>query len=316
MRATIDVTQRGEEVRYSARGEITAAGLSIAEFLPVAHDLRATFELTEAGALTVRIEEGSVASGPLRGTLRIDSVDPLGTLRFDGELIDAVAGPLIAGFVGEGSAKITGPVGLRAAMRLDLSGETLDARALTGGLDLDARDVTLPGWDLESAIRQRIEKKLGDLSLVSSLLGEDGAGKPNPGGAEREAGEVLDSITADVDMDGLPWKLTRFRLAAGGLVASGSGTFDPLAGGVSVSFTARFDERKTAQLVDRYPPVDLLVDRRGRLSVPLTVGGTVSEPKIRVDLRKLSEEALADPEETVKGLLKGLLGRKKKKDRD
>ncbi len=68
--------------------------------MPPAHDVKSRFRLGIDGAVELDLLEGSVAGGPLRGTVRLDRLDPPGTLTFDGKLAEAALGSLIDGLVG------------------------------------------------------------------------------------------------------------------------------------------------------------------------------------------------------------------------
>lgn len=323
-RATIALEMpEGGELRYSARGELSAAGLSVAEFLPPAKDVRSTFELSPRGALDVSILGARVADGLLQGNAHLDSVYPLGTLTLEGQLAEAVLGQLLDGFVAGAAGKITGPSGLDARIRLDLGRETLDVSALGGNLRLAAREVGIPGWDIESAILRQVGEKLAGLTSLAAALGSDKLDKLEQ--LQRSAGErgaagvverLFDEMSADVDFDSLPWSIRRLGLAGGGLSADGSGTFDPLQGGVDMTLVARFDERKTAELVERFSSLDLLVGSDGRLTVPLRIRGSLMSPEIRADLDQMLKNKLGPekPEDKVKGLLKGLLEKELSQD--
>ena len=299
------------ELTYEAEGNLSATGLHLSEGLPPASDVRAAFELTRAGRLEVRILDGQVAGGPLRGVVRLDSVDPPGKLTFEGGIQDAVLGGLLRGMVGSKADKISGPTGLDARIALDLGNPTLDARALGGRLDLSARQVSLPGWELQHAIDRTLERKLGSAAgLVSSLLDrdDDGGGES----ATDRVEELMQSVTASVDFDSWPWKLENVAVAAGDVSASGLGTFDPIDGSVDFTLTSHLDADKTAELVRKTTQLRVLVDNRGRLTLPLHIEGTITAPSIGVDLG----EALLggdSKEEIVEGLLKGFLDRRRKK---
>jgi hypothetical protein len=306
--AVIDLSMpMGGEMTYTARGEVSADGFTVADFLPPAKGLRSTFDLSREGALVVDLLDGRVAGGPLAGKIRIDQVEPMGTMSFEGGLADAVLGQLLEGFVPGAGESISGPAGLDADMRIDLSGETVELTALGGNLSLNAREVDLPGWDLEQAIRDRIEEKLGALSAVAEALGVDVPGKGSE--AVAAVSRLFDGMSAEVDFDALPWTVNNFRLQTSGIRARGAGTLDPATGEVSFDLVARLDKAKTAELVDQYSALDLLVGDGGRLSLPLEISGSMTKPRIGVDLGEVAAGKLGGKkaEDTVKGLLKGLL---------
>jgi hypothetical protein len=302
----------GGELSYEAAGVLTAAAFKIDPMLPPARDVRTEFTLDRSGLLEVRILDGRVGGGPLTGVARVNPVYPPGTLTFDGGLQDAVLGQLLGGLVADAPDKISGPTGLTAKMGIDLGREQIDARAITGTLELDARQVSVPGWDIEGAIRRRLEEKLGDVEKLAALLGGKNRAQPT---ATPEAGsdgleELFDSVAARIDFDRWPWGLENLSLDTGHLAARGDGTFDPGTGAVEVAVSARLDEKRTAELVRRYSQLKVLVDKKGRLTLPVEIGGTLTAPSVKADLgRALDAELGEEPEERVKGLLRGLLDR-------
>ncbi len=303
--ARITVQQpAGGELGYEAAGALSAARFKIDDTLPVVTDVKTAFELDRAGLLEIRILDGMVGGGPLRGTARIDPIYPPGKLTFDGGLQDAVLGQLLGGLVADAAKEVRGPTGMHAAMGVDLSSEVLDARALSGRLELESRDVSLPGWDLEGAIRSKIEKKLGSLDGLAELLGRRST---EDSGDSSE--QLLDVMAANIDFDSWPWKLEKLELSSGGLTATGSGTFDPLLGLVDIELVSLLDKRRTADLVEKYSELKLLVDRHGRLSFPAHISGPLLGPSIKADLGEIAVSNVIDDKHKLKSLVKGLLNR-------
>lgn len=310
----------GGELSYQASGELTAARFSPAETLPDVTDVRASFKLSPRGALEIRVLEGRVGGGPLSGTARIDQVFPPGTLRFDGALQEAVLGELLGPLVSEAAQRVSGPTGLRADVTLDLGRETLDARALGGRLELNSRSVGLPGWDLEGAVRRKIEEKGFSLTDVTRLLdrkpaeaaGGDAAVREEP--AAGPAAALLDRLGARIDFGTWPWTLEQLDLATDDLAAEGRGTFDAEQGAVDLELTARLDAETTGQLVGKHRELRGLVGEGGRLTLPLHVRGPLLSPSIGVELGDLLSGAGGEvKKDAVEGLIKGFLDRKKKK---
>lgn len=310
----------GEELRYSARGSITAAGYRAAEYLPEATDLAADFVLSEQGALTVELTDGTVGGGPLRGTARLDDVDPPGRLTFDGSLQSSPLGVLLAGFIGERADAISGPTGLETQLALDLSRGTIDLAALGGELTLDSAQVALPGWDLEAAVAERLEQKLGkyeellgavDAALGGKITKEREKLTERSESARSDVEQLLERLEIEIDFDARPWPLERVAFRGDSFEASGAGAFDAEQGRVALRLTAVFSEERTARWVAGYQALRPLV-KQGRLTLPVVVDGPLTAPAIGVDLEGLAEEAVEDAkEEAVKDLLRGLL----KKDR-
>ena len=298
---------QGGELAYSARGEISAARFAPGEPLPELRDLRSSFELTPQGTLELELLEGDVGGGPLRGTVRVDPIYPPGMLEFDGALDGGSLGQLLGGIVEKAPERIHGSTSVQARVQLDLGQPTLDARALSGRLELSATEVRVPGWDLERQLRLQVKEKLGKLADVAALLDEDvrrkleDAAAPEP----EEDQELLDRLGSTIRFDRVPWKLRGVELSAGGLTARGRGKFDPLAATVDLQFAAELDRKTTKKLVGKNPELRVLVREGGRLSVPLEVEGGLMGPSVRVDLSELLSGD--KPEQAVDRLLRGLI---------
>lgn len=305
--ASLRVDQpEGGELSYEASGALSAAAFRPGEMLPPVEGIRTTFNLDRAGALTIRIHEGRVGGGPLSGTAKLASLDPPGKLVFDGGVRDAILGQLLGGMVNDAAKRMTGPTGLNGSMGLDLSRETLDARALTGRLELDAQQIGLPGWDLEGAIRAKVIEKLGSLGGVAARL----AGGDKAPSAESAGKTLLDAMQARVNFDNQPWGMENLALAAGGVRAAGSGTFDPFEGKVDLRVTSRLDSGKSRDFVARYSQAKVLVDRNGEIVLPMHIKGSIYSPSISVDVGDvLSKSVESKVEKKAKDLLKNLLDR-------
>jgi hypothetical protein len=309
----VDMPADGE-LTYEGSGEISAARLDVGDMLPDASNVRAEFELDRRGSLEIRIVDGLVGGGPLRGTATIAPLVPPGKLSFDGDLRDAALGELLGGLVHEAVRRVAGPTALDAAMTLDLGGETIDAGAIGGRLQLDSRKVNLPGWNLEGAMRRGIQEQVSAISGIDALLqkhlgGSDPASSAGEPGAPPPAEALLDRLGASIDFDHLPWSLERVEIATGDLAADGTGSFDPLAGTVELELTARLSREKTDELVRGTRELRVLVGRDGRLAVPLQLSGPLLRPSLSVDLGDALSEGLdQEKDKAIEGLLKGLLG--------
>ncbi|MCP3978163.1 MAG: DUF748 domain-containing protein [bacterium] len=298
----------GEEPTYEATGTISAASIALSEMLPPVEAIETTFELSREGELTLDLGGGSVAGGALSGRVGVASIEPLAPVVFDGGLADASVGPLLAGFVSDAVESIVGNAEFNGRVALDLDREVIDASAIRGRLELGARELSLPGWDLERAIENQLRQRAGALA---SLLDRDSDSSEDSGPDEVRA---FDDLALVVDLDERPWKLERFRLVVGDVSANGRGTLDPVTGNVAADFSATLNVEKTAELMERYPEVRLLVARDNRLTLPLSVAGPLVGPQIGIDLSELGKMQLGeDPEDTVKGLLRNLLDKKDKK---
>jgi hypothetical protein len=290
---------QGGRLTYEARGTLTAAAFAVDPILPPLRNVKAAFDLDRAGRFQVEVLEGTAGEGPLRGVARIDPAFPPGKLTFEGGLEKAVLGQLLDGFVNGAADSIFGATALEAALGLDLSRGTIDARALDGRLALDSRDVTLPGWDLEAALLGKLSESFGGLG--KSLSGGGGGGRETR----------IDGVSFRVSFDSWPLRLEKLALGAGGFEAFGDATFDPVAGEVDVRLTGRLDREHTKRLVKKNRGLRGLVDRKGRLSVPLRVRGPTMRPSIRVKLGNVLEKGLeAEAEERARGLLQGLVDKR------
>jgi hypothetical protein len=316
--ATIRVDQpEGGELTYEASGKFSAAEVRPGELLPAAKDVQATFALDRAGRLEVQVVNGTIAGGPARGSAVIDQVYPPGTLRFSGGLQNAVFGQLLGGLVRE-AEPVTGPTGFDAALGVDLARDVLDARALSGKVDFNARSLAMPGWDLERAVRGKLEKSAGSgaAGLIDGLLGRDSAKSDLSAGDVVDSVEkLIDSVQGTINFDRWPWGLEDVQLAVGEVSSTGNGSFDPEQGTVAFTLTSRLSRKESAALVARYDLLKVLRDSSGRLTLPVRVGGSLMAPSIKVDIDDALRGNLLGgeiKEDDVKGLLRGLLDRRKK----
>jgi hypothetical protein len=249
----------------------------------------------------------------------IDSIDPPGRLTFSGGLRDAVFGELLGGLVSE-AAPVRGPTGFQAVLGVDLSGEVLDARSLSGHVDFSARELSMPGWDLDRAVRGKLESGAGSgaAGLLKGLLDKDS------GKSDLTADEVvdtvkrlIDSLEGTLDMDRWPWGLDDIRLGVGDVASIGTGWFNPEEGTIDFTLTSRLSAEESRKLIRKHSSLKYLTDGSGRVTLPVRIMGSLLEPSIRVDLDKaLGNSLLGDDKEKddVKNLLKGLLERRLRKD--
>jgi hypothetical protein len=307
----------GGDLTYEASGSLAATELRPGDLLPAAKDVRATFTLNRAGRLEVQIAKGTVAGGPVSGTATIDSIYPAGTLSFSGGLRDAVFGQLLGGLVHE-ARPVTGSTGFNASLGVDLERAALDARSLSGSVDFNASSLSMPGWDLDRAVRGKLEDSAGTGAggLLKGLLGKDTV-KNEASGEEAvdHIERLIDSLEGKINFDRWPWGLEGVRLAVGDVSSSGDGWFDPEAGTVEFTLTSKLTREESSVLLDKHGALKVLADRSGRLTLPVTITGSLVAPSIKVDVDKALKGNLlgeGDKKDEVKGLLRGLLDRKKK----
>jgi uncharacterized protein YhdP len=307
--ATIRVDQpAGGAIQYEARGGLAARRFLPGPTLPPIEDLKATFVLDRRGQLVIDVLEGRAAGGPVRGVARLSSVAPPGQMTFEGGLKDAVLGQLLEGLVPEAGKKFFGATAVNARVGLDLGRETLDARALSGRLEIDSREVSAPGWDLEAALMKGVADSLGGMSSLAGMVDPDLARTLEGGGDP--SGRLLDMVQGAVSFDTFPWTIEKLSLQSSGFRARGQGTYDPLANKVRLDFSARLDERTTRQLLKKSPALKGLVDGKGRLTVPMSIRGPLVGPSIGLDVQKAFSKGLKDQavDEATDSLLRKLGG--------
>lgn len=291
--ATIRVDQpQGGAIGYEARGGLAAKRFRPGPTLPPIEDLKATFVLDRRGQLVIDVLEGTAAGGPVRGRALLSSVAPPGTMTFEGGLKDAVLGRLLEGMVPEAGKRFLGATAVDARVGLDLGRETLDARALSGRLEIDSRQVSAPGWDLEAALLKGVADTLGGVSSLAGLVDPDLA-RALEGGSDA-SGRLLDVVQGAVSFDTFPWTIEKLSLQSSGFRARGEGTYDPMANKVRLDFTARLDEKTTRRLLKQSSALKPLVDSRGRLTVPMSIRGPLVGPSIGLDVEKAFSKGLKD----------------------
>jgi hypothetical protein len=308
--ALIEIDQPlGGELSYAARGELAAAVVRSGDLLPEAQDLVATYNLSRQGRLDVKIDQGTMADGSATGSAWIDPIYPAGQLRFKGGLQSAVFGKLLGGLVAQ-AKEVTGPTGFDANLGIALDHAVLDARSLSGTIDFDARELLVPGWDLESAIRKSVNEKLssGAVSLLEGLLNKD---KKKDAAAEAAAevtpaieavAHLIDEMKGRINFDSFPWQMESVVLAVGDVESTGGGSFNPEDGAVDFRLDAFLSAAETQKLVKKNKILRGLVGGDGRLKLPVRVRGLMAAPKIEVDVSRALKKG------DSKSLLRGLLG--------
>jgi uncharacterized protein involved in outer membrane biogenesis len=136
-------------------------------------------------------------------------------------------------------------------------------------------------------------------------------GKPAPGSTG--GGDRFTSIAAKMQLANSVVRLSTFTLASPDVDLEGNGTLNLSAGAIDVAAKARLSEALTAQAgrdLVRYTADG------NRVTVPVTVTGPVSAPRVSVDaravLRRAAENEVKSQIKTrTEGLLDRLRGRKK-----
>lgn len=307
--AVIDLGQNAKgELTYRIQGEATAARLRLADDLWTVEDLAADFRLDQRGELTVKIGQAEVGGGPLKGTVRVVPVYPPGELLFEGTLGQSRLGALLAPFAGERAAMISGTADVSAKLRLDLGAEELTPAALEGGLEIEAVDLGLPGWDIGGAIEGKLASKLGKLSSLGLLKGSEAPREEEAGGQAKAPRELFESLSARATLDKLPWALSDIVLVSKSFNGRGAGEFDPVEGKIRLALEALLTPEATKRLVAKHRQARALVSG-DRLAIPLELRGPLTSPGVTVDLSRLAPGK--EKKKKIKGLLKGLFDKRK-----
>lgn len=306
--ATLEIEMpQGKELSYAANGTLSAARLKAADLLPDARDLETRFTLDRAGRLELVIDDGTMAGGPLRGTLRIEQLIPPGEMSFEGALNQAHLSGLLTPLLGEKGSSLGGLAEVETRVTLELADEDITPSSLGGELQFHAGQLALAGWDLEGAIRAKLEEKLkglnalGKLALGKSLTGESAQ--------DTKSTKLLDTFDAKIDLGQIPWSLKQIHLRGGQIAATGEGHFDPSLGVVDLKVSAALDREKSAEWLARYPALKYLSQSGGKLTFPLKITGPMTGPSINVDLGSIAKRD--ETKDAVKGLLNQLLKKKK-----
>ncbi len=288
-----------------ASGVLSAASVTLAEGLPDVRDARITFELDPSGKLTARLTAGTFADGPVTGTFALSPVNPPGKLALDARLEDAdVAGFLRA--IGSAQAdRISGRASGTARLTTDLSRGLPGPAGLRGELVATLADLTLPGWDLLTAVTGQLAKGGSWKEMLQAVAGAGQEGTAGPA--------TFRKARLEVAMEGLPWKVRRLDLDGGDLTAEGSGTFEPVKGTVALELRTRLGPEQSRKIVKNASFLASLQDEKGRIVVPVTVRGPLTEPCISVDLEGVLTDTEGDVGGLVGGLIDSLLGGGEKK---
>ncbi len=290
----------GSPVTIGAEGTLSAAGVTLLAGLPAVRDARVTFSLDPSGGLSATLAGGTFAGGNVTGTVGLAPVSPPGTLGVDARLRDAHVAELLRSVGSTQADRITGRASGAVRLTADLSRGLPGPGDLRGSLDATLADLTLPGWDLLSAVTAQLGKGGSWKEMLQAVAGTQQETAAGPA-TFREA-------RLEATLAGIPWTVRRLDLDGGDLTAAGSGTFDPVTGTVDLRLEARLGPDQSRRIVRNASFLASLQDDRGRLVVPVTVGGPLTAPAISVDLREVLTGDGKGGGGLVGGLLDSLLG--------
>ena len=280
-----EATARVEGIRSGAfqgelEGSARVAGLTIT-------GIRAAGRAERAG---VRIEEGAFrlhgGTGTVRGLVRVQEpgipfvvqseVQGVDVESLSKEILTAAGGAL------EGSGSATVSIEGRADA-------PSIAKALTGDAAVEIRDGSLRSVGILRQAAHALEK-----------AGGRGIGKDETPFETLAASFVLGEGLA---------RTSDLRLRSADLDFDGAGTVD-LEGPLALDVRTAFSAAASTLLVARTPQLKFRIGDDGRLTIPMKLRGTISSPRVEIDLETILEEGLRDRLRGGKqGLLRRLLGR-------
>jgi hypothetical protein len=186
------------------------------------------------------------------------------------------------------SPALGGVVGGTARLRLGVKGRAGDASpegSVRGDATITVRDGRLSGAGFVEQISDRLmgvgQKTAGEAETPFDLLAADFRI-----GERKMKTENLEFRSPDLDLDG-----------------RGSVAFD---GMLDFDLTALISVERTESLVRKEPRLEMRVDRRGRLTIPLKVEGGLASPELALDLERIFEEGI---KQELKKRLRGLFRR-------
>ncbi len=245
------------------KGRITiaalqAGGLSL-------QDVAATIEVRN-GVLSVDPSTAKVYEGTYNGTLRLDASGSVPTVRFTQRLEKVQAGGMLSDLFD--AQNLSGL--LRVNIEAEGAGGTTGqlTRSLKGSVSMDLDDAVYEGVDVWYEIRKAV-----------ALL----KGKPAPAPSAVQQTEITTLTFAGKLADGmlrseqLVAEIPFIRLEGSGLVSLVDDSLD---------------YRLKARVLSRpdFPDADDLADLQ-RITIPLTVTGTTTDPVIGVDVAELAKDA-------------------------
>jgi len=277
-------------------GKISAARLRLMEGVPPIREAQASFRVTRDGHLNVSSIRGTFARGTLGAKLDLAPINPPGALSLGADLEGADLRKLLVAFSVPRAKETSGSASLDVRLNTNLSKGIPEPANLDGTITATVTHVTLPGWDLVSALTDQLGRGGSWRDMLRALSAPE---KSKAGDARAS----FDRARLRILMGELPWKVPNIELDAPELQARGSGSFDPVRGTVAARLECRLAEALSRKLLEKASFLSSLRDTSGRLVVPVTVRGPLADPSISIDL----ESALAGGE-GYGGLLESLLG--------
>ena len=284
-------------ITASAKGMLSAALLRLTDGLPPIRQAGATFHYGEDGTLTISPAGGVFAGGRLKAKLHLAPLTPPGALSLHANLQGANLRQLLLDLGIPHARRFSGSLVAKAGLTTDLSTGVPGPAGLEGKIVATVNDLEVPGWDLVATITDQLGRGGSWKDMLNAL---------NAPKKKRSKGKAsFDLARVKLVMDGLPWKLSSLELRSPELEATGSGTFDPVQGSVRVRLDVHLNEALSKKLLDKASFLSSLRDSSGRLVIPTTVRGPVTDPSISVDL-----ESVLGGGKGYGGLLDSLLGGK------
>ncbi len=189
--------------------------------------------------------------------------------------------------------------GLLSAFRPDLA-DTLHG---TGALAIDVRGRagdTSPDGGVVGRAELRVEDgRLAGVALLDQISAALSAA------SGQQATTAFTLLAASFDLKDRRARTDDLRLRSRDLDLDGRGDvrFD---GRLDLDLTAALSQETTAGIVGQVPQLEFRVREDGRLTLPIAVRGSLAEPEVGIDLRKVLEDGLG---RKLKDALKDLFGR-------
>ena len=219
------------------------------------------------GTLALDPLRASVFGGTSQTVLKYEPAEAIPRLTLEQRLVDVDAGALLAQLVDE--RRLSGRGSLTAQVSGAGRGRQALLASLTGPFELQVSDGRFVGVDLWAEIERAVAVARGST-------------------APRRSGSAytpFDRFEAQGRLEGTVFRNDRFDVANSSLRAHGRGTVDYGTGALDLALTARLLEAPEGSVAG------LSLDRIVGVDIPLTVRGSMSEPRVRPDVNRLLEAA-------------------------